>query len=198
MPGQRNRTLGVILGGGAGSRIGGRKPMAGLCGRPMIAHVADALRPCVGELAVVGDLQAAQMVGATSLDDPQEIPPGPMAGVLAGLLWSESRDADWLAVLACDTPLLPSAIVERLLAEAKGDVVVAETSDGLQPLVSVWRCGTSTWLSEELAAGSRAVHAILSTLDATRIRFEDAAPFMNVNTADDLASAEAVLLRRNA
>lgn len=186
---------GIILSGGAGSRIGGRKAMASLCGRPMIAHVAEALRGCVDGLAVVGDAEAAKAIGAESISDPPACPPGPLAGVLAGMMWAESRGAGWLLVAPCDTPLLKPAIFERLLSEADGDAAIAETAEGLHPLVSVWRCGRSGWLAGQLGGASRAARTVLAALGAKHVWFDQRQWFANVNTREDLAGVSAIIER---
>ena len=55
------KLLGLILAGGQSSRFGSDKAAALHQGRPLINHVADALRPHVDALAVAGlaGMQAA-------------------------------------------------------------------------------------------------------------------------------------------
>src|ERR1700754_2737297 len=83
-------TVAVILGGGAGSRIGGNKPWIMLRNKPLIAPVADAVSHEVIRLAVAGDAGAAQPLNADALYDSVGAGTGPLAGVCVGLEWAAS------------------------------------------------------------------------------------------------------------
>src|SRR5262245_31591209 len=133
--------LGAVLAGGRGERIGGGKARVDLNGAPLVAHAARALAAC-GEIVVVGDLQAAQLIGAPSISDPPNTSGGPLAGVSAALSYAAARNADWLALCPCDTPFLPGDIVERLLETSQRDaapLACARGAERVQPLVSLWR-----------------------------------------------------------
>lgn len=195
----REMMAGVVLCGGAGARLGGRKAMQTLAGKPLVAHVAGRLLPHIAALAVAGDEEAAAALSVGSLDDPPGIERGPLAGVLSGLEWAAARGADWLAVAPCDTPLLSADLIPRLLAgamDASSNAAFAKTADGLHPLVAVWRCSLASRLRRELATGHPPVHRLLAMLGAERVWFEDAEAFMNVNTQDELRLAETRLAQR--
>lgn len=84
-------------------RIGGRKAMTLLAGRPMVAHVANLLEPAVAGLAVAGSAEAASALGVPNLDDPPDV----------------ARGAEWIVTAPCDTPLLPAGFATRILEEEK-------------------------------------------------------------------------------
>jgi molybdopterin-guanine dinucleotide biosynthesis protein A len=188
----------AILGGGAGARMGRRKALVALAGRPLVAHVAAALRPSAHEMAVVGDVEAARAIGAAELADPPGFPAGPLSGISAALSWAASSGAKLLLVAPCDTPLLTGRVFERLREEQEShaQVACAETPDGLQPLVSIWRTDRADWLRAELAGGHPPVRDIMLRAGLTCVRFDDADMFLNVNTPADLQRAEAILLSR--
>jgi molybdopterin-guanine dinucleotide biosynthesis protein A len=114
------------------------------------------------------------------------------------LSWAEAARATFLLVAPCDTPLLDARVFERLRESIGGDarVACAETTDGLQPLVSIWRSDLAGWLRKELTNGHPAVRDVMSRAGLKRVRFEDADMFLNVNTPADLQRAEALFQLR--
>ena len=109
---------GLILAGGMGRRMGGAdKGLLLLHGRPLAALSLERLRPQVGSLFISAnrnlDIYAA--LGPEVL--PYLLPdyPGPLAGIHAALSRIETP---WLATCPCDSPYLPSDLVERLTAAA--------------------------------------------------------------------------------
>jgi molybdopterin-guanine dinucleotide biosynthesis protein A len=190
--------VGAILGGGAGARMGGRKALVMLAGVPLVEHVARVLRPAAANLAMVGDAQAANAISATVLADPPGLPAGPLSGICAALEWARGLKAEGVIIAPCDTPLITPSIIAMLSAAvaAGAPIACAQTEDGVQPLVSVWRSDLAAWLRSELGPGHPAVHAVLKRAGAAHIPFADRSAFLNVNTPDDLKRAEAVLAAR--
>jgi molybdopterin-guanine dinucleotide biosynthesis protein A len=190
----------AILAGGRGERIGGAKAMRRLLADPMIEHVAAVLQSNVDRLAVVGDQQAAVMIDAVHLREEAEDQPGPLVGVLAALEWSARESVEWVVVVPCDMPLLPSDVVERLLVAAVksgAPVAYAQTPGGQHPLVAIWRSELALPLRSAMAGGHPAVRDMLGRFGAVGVLFEDDSAFLNVNTPTDLAEAEERLIERN-
>lgn len=178
---------GVILAGGQGRRIGGRKAEVLLGGLPLWRHVERRVEPQVSVLAVNGlDVVDFDVVsdGVPGL--------GPLGGILAAMVWARSRGAARVLTVAVDTPFLPLDLVERMAA-VEGAIVVAETQDGLHGTTAIWDVGLAASLEAALAQGVRKVTVFAQ--DAVAVRFAETVPpaFFNVNTAEDLAKAEAWL-----
>lgn len=187
----------MILCGGAGTRIGGRKPMTMLAGRPMAAYVADLLGPEVAGLAIAGDVETAAAIGVVNLDDPPAMARGPLAGVLSALEWSLSQGAAWIVTAPCDTPFLPRGVAGRLIEGAQeAGAAFAQTDDGAHPLVCAWRSSMAGELRAALMAGHPPVWRLLDQIGAAKVRFDQAEAFMNINTPEELRLAEQLLGRR--
>ena len=183
----------AILAGGEGRRLGADKAMVDIAGTPMIAHVRRALR--ADSLAVVGHADAAALLGATFLSDPDVAVRGPLKGVLAALEWAAGQHAEWLVTAPCDVPLLPADFSDKLVnaAQAAGaEAAHVATSDGPHALCAVWRPSLAKKLKDDLARGiHRAVRDV--SPGAVRVMFADSEAFLNVNTRDDLARVSALL-----
>jgi len=193
--------VGLVLAGGRGQRLGdvdkGLQPWRGL---PLVDHALARLRPQVREVMISANRNAADYAtrAARVLADDTTDFPGPLAGILAGLRAAAGDGAAWLAVVPCDSPVLPTDLVERLAtglatSDARGAVVQRDHGeDGLrlEPVC----CLVSTALADDLggylASGERKVerwllrHARPVLFD----RADDAAAFANINTPQDLAS----------
>lgn len=187
--------VGVVLAGGAGSRLGGAKPGTPLAGRPLASYPLDALR--------AGGLTDVALVAKASSDlggadasvvvwvEPDE-PRHPLAGVVEALRRGEGRA---VVVLACDLPLVTSEVVRALAAADAGGApaVVAVDSHGrLQPLCARYEPGALELLAGFDASG-RAVDQVAALCPATLTVPDDA--LHNVNTPEDRAAAEAILAR---
>ena len=192
------RIAGLILAGGQGRRMGAEKALVALAGRPLVAHVAARLAPQVAALALSanGDPARFAALGLPVLPDlPGEAGEGPLAGLRAGLDWAARAGAEALITVATDTPFLPADLVERLAAASGGLRPSHAVSGGrAHYTAALWPLARTAAVAERFAAGERRLRACLG--DAAEVAFAgDPDPFANLNTPEDLARAEAQLLR---
>jgi molybdopterin-guanine dinucleotide biosynthesis protein A len=177
--------IGVVLAGGAGSRLGGAKPGALLGGRPLAAWVAAALGEVVGEVAIVAKT-ATPLPGLGAGVAIWREPAEPMHP-LAGIVWA-IQSAGGRAVLTCpvDLPFVGPEVLRALLAGPDGLAVAAG-----QPLLG---CFPASALSELEAAvlEGRPARDTIAALAPTVVAVS-AEQLFNVNTPGDLATAEARL-----
>ena len=183
------RPVGVILAGGAGRRIGGRKAFAALGGRPLLAHVIDRIGPQVSRLAINAAPDAGfDPFGLPVLPDEQP-GCGPLGGILTALDWAQGQGEGRVLTVAVDTPFLPADLVGRLAASG-APAVCAATHDGAHATTAIWSVELKEDLRRALGDGVRKVRDWTVSVGAETILFEDASAFLNINTTDDLARAE--------
>jgi molybdenum cofactor guanylyltransferase len=191
------RIFGVILAGGEGRRMGGQdKAMMPFAGRPLIAHVLDRLEPQVERVLISanGDPSRFAAFGCRVVAD--TAPQGPLSGVLAALEVATSLGATHVVSAPCDTPFLPGDLVPQLLLAAESapeGLAIAATKDGDHPATALWQVGLAPALSAFLAGGEAKVTRFTDAHRAARAQFLDGQAFLNLNTPDDLAKAEAWL-----
>lgn len=194
----------VIIAGGAARRMGGGdKTLLPLAGGRVIDHLLMHLRPQAGRIAINanGDTARWTDTGLPVLPDPVPDRPGPLAGLLAAMLWAERLGAERVVTVAGDTPFLPADFVARLAAA--GECAIAETAgpDGRarqHPVCGLWPVAAAPALRATLARGERRVMRFCEAAGARHVRFGGGRPppFFNINTPEDLAEAERFLAGR--
>jgi molybdopterin-guanine dinucleotide biosynthesis protein A len=170
---------GLILAGGAGSRVGGRdKGLLPWLGKSLVAHVAERLAPQTGHLYIScnRNLDDYQDLGFPTIEDQRSGFQGPLAGIEAA---REFVKTDYLAVVACDTPSLPTDLVTRLLTplSAGGDpaplISFAHDGQRAQYLFSVLDVRCLENLTDFLEQGQRAVKHWYKQNPHTVVDFSD-------------------------
>lgn len=189
------RVAGIVLAGGASSRMGREKAFVSLGGRPVLAHVLERFRPQVALVAISANGDPARFAefDCPVLADLEETAGhGPLAGVLAGLDFAQSRGLTGVAITPSDAPFLPLDFVARLMVEPLEDIAFAESASGPQPLFSVWPLTARPAVAEALERGAFSVIGLITRLAHRRTRFGPAEPdpFFNLNRPQDVASAE--------
>jgi len=196
----RKSTLGLILAGGEGRRMGGAdKALVHLAGLPLVAHAIGRLGPQCGALALNANGEAARFAhfGLPVIAD--ELPDaGPLAGVLAGLRFSRERGFDFLCTLSVDAPFAPDDLVARLHAagrSATARLVVAASGGRRHQVVALWPVALEADLRRALVVeGLRKAATFVDRQAPAVAEWPDAPhdPFFNVNRSEDLARAEEI------
>lgn len=197
-------TLGGVLAGGAGSRVGGAdKGLLPLSGRPLIEHVLKGLRPsCDGVLIAANRNVETYARYAPTLHDAGSEPTGPWAGLVAAFVFLvANRHAlpRWLLTVPVDCPDPPRDLAPRLqqaLAEhPETSCAFAQCAGRAEPLFAMYRIGNDpdAWLAS--ARGALQSHGSVrkwhTTTNALAVDFDDAeSAFHNLNTPADFREYE--------
>lgn len=206
-----NNIAGVIVAGGAASRMGFRdKPLLLLRGRTILSHIVDRASSQVSTLLlnVNRNVEAYRGCGLPLISDTcsSGVPggAGPLAGILAAMQWMEhanSQDRSHpLTHLACfpgDTPCFPAGIVSLLSAALQQDdprISWLQTDGQLQPLFSVWPLTLQPRLREALAGGVYSPRYFIEAHDNLLVSMSSPEPgmFFNINDPEALVQAEAI------
>jgi molybdopterin-guanine dinucleotide biosynthesis protein A len=190
-------TLGIVLAGGLGRRLGLGIPKAlarargvplieralasagAVCERVVVAAPPDLALP-VSDALRVADASGGQ---------------GPLAGCVGAFRAFEHGRA---IVLGVDFPLVDATLLVELLAGLdRSSAVVPAPGGRLQPLVAAYRSDATAFLVRRFEEGERSISAAVLALGA-RVLDDDAlealpggvAAFLNVNTSADLERAE--------
>lgn len=191
---------GLILAGGASTRMGHDKAFVTLGGRTLLQHMTGRLGDQVGPLAVNTNADLARFVDADLpiLQD-GDVDGGPLAGVLVGLRWARQlpERPGFLATVPIDTPFIPADLVARLDAgrEDRPMIAIGASGDRDHPIVALWPISLLDRLEEwRKTAKGRGIRGFLAAYGFTVVNFgtpePGTDPFFNVNTPDDLVEAE--------
>ena len=139
----------TVLAGGAASRLGGAKATALLGGRPLIAHVIDAVRE--------GGLEPVVIAKADSplppLDCPVVFEPAQPRHPLCGVVTALRQLAEpAVVVCACDMPFVTGPLLSWL-AGREDPLVVTSAGGELQPLLGRYALSLLGRLEAALAEG---------------------------------------------
>jgi molybdopterin-guanine dinucleotide biosynthesis protein A len=189
---------GVILAGGAATRIGGEKALLPFAGGTVLDAVIARTAPQLSQLALNvpssnAEAYRSRYAKLPLLFDsfPERV--GPLAGVIAGLEWLRTFETQkWLATFPCDTPFLPRDLVTQLMICAQDTPVFAHHGERLHGVCAVWplhclgrlRAGVE---QEQWRSLDRAMEALGGT---TCLIETDPNAFFNINTREDLGRAE--------
>ena len=200
--------VGVVLAGGAGSRLGQNKADLRLPGRrgddagPTLVEWALARLSAVSGVeevlvaageAGLGTLSVLQELQASIIAD--GVGSGPAAGVLGA---ARSRPDRELLVLACDLPLVPVELLAAL-AGSSADLAAAASDPAdpwsMNPTSALWKPPALELLQRRVAEGDFRLYPTLQD-SCLRVQAIDAGGFgdpkqvlLNVNTAEDWARA---------
>ena len=187
---------GIVLCGGRSSRMGADKAALAFGDETLGQRAVRVVREVADEVIIVRrEGQAPLFVEppVRIVHDPIE-GFGPLAGLAAGLAASTT---DLNLVVACDMPLVRSAVLHRLIElHGDADICVAEVDGRPSPLCAVYRKGAAGVAEALLASGERRVMALLDRVQTKRVDaavFRDIDPdlatFVSCNTPDELQAA---------
>jgi molybdenum cofactor guanylyltransferase len=208
-------TLGVLVAGGAGARLGLGIPkaLARVGGMTLLERGLRTLAAVCDEIVVAAPAELALSMPpvpfrgrgvqeVVRVDDPPGTA-GPLAGVVAGL---SSRPFEHAVVLAVDLPFAGAPALAALLARLGRRQAVLPVPGGFpQPLAAAYAASARPLVAARLVAGERSIVRAVDALDAERLDDEELRRlpgglenFFNLNTREDLAEAERRLTAREA
>ena len=167
----REDLTGLLLAGGASTRMGTDKAALLVEGEPLARRVAGVLAAtCAGVVVASGDGRRLEWLGFPQVAD-LEPAAGPLAGLVPGL---EAAATPLVAVLAVDMPDASSAVLGLLAARIGGhDAAVPRTERGLEPLHAVYATSAAGRLRVAFDSGERSVVRALNGLDVVVVQQDE-------------------------
>ncbi len=190
----QTKVAGVILAGGRARRMNNQdKGLVNFNGCPMVSYAIAALAPVVDCVFINANRNIDQyrQFGWPVISDQTDSFDGPLAGILTAMIHA---DADVLVVIPCDSPLIKTEHLQKLLltrAEHNADVAVAFDGTRLHPVFLAIKTALQTSLQEYLADGQRKVEVWLAQQNLVRVDFSNETEiFSNINTMTELSVLE--------
>ena len=188
------KVTGVILAGGLARRMNNQdKGLVLFHRRPMVAYAIDSIKPLVDQVIINANrnLDAYRQFGLPVVCDQIGHFEGPLAGILSAML---NTDAELLLVLPCDSPLITTEHLRKLLnagLDENIDVAVAFDGERLHPVFLAIKTGLQSSLNDYLSSGERKIDRWLKQHRMVQVDFSDVPEvFVNVNTLAELSALE--------
>jgi molybdopterin-guanine dinucleotide biosynthesis protein A len=181
--------LGLVLTGGASTRMGKDKALLDRRGEPQLLATFRLLSGHVQSCFV--SLREDQREESVRAGLPGIFDEKDGIGPAAGLLAAHGRypDAAWL-VLACDLPLLRPSTLQGLIAARDGRhaaIAYRSADDGLpEPLCALWEPTALKRLSQQAQAGRYRLRDILQSGDTLLLPAPSDGVLDNINTPEDM------------
>ncbi|MBX2999955.1 MAG: molybdenum cofactor guanylyltransferase [Caldilineaceae bacterium] len=192
----------LINAGGESTRMGQSKALLPVLpmGTPLICYVAARLRPLAQRCIVVANdpalCDAVAPLGAICLPDAH-----PKAGPLGGLATGLRQIEGWAMCVACDMPMVDSAIFRFLVdlaleADVHGaprwDAIVPQVNGRYQPLHALYHRRCLPAILSRLASGQRRMDCFLPDVRLRLVTESELIPFdatlvsfANINTPEE-------------
>ena len=195
-------TFGLVLAGGLARRMGGGdKARIAIAGVTILQRVLDRLIPQCSRTIINANGDPARFADTGLAVVADSVPDfaGPLAGILAGLDWAAAQapDCDWLLSVPGDCPFLPRDLAARLhraRIAAGSPLACARSGQWRHPVVGLWPVALREDLRRALGDGLRKIE-VWTDRHGVAIAdwpIEPFDPFLNVNTPEDKARAEAI------
>jgi molybdopterin-guanine dinucleotide biosynthesis protein A len=188
-------TLGAILAGGLGTRLGRPKATALLGDRPLLEHPLLAVETAGIETVVIAKRDTVLPPGAAPAWLEPDEPVHPLTGIVTAL---EQADGRAVLACACDLPFLSPALV-AYVAATDAPLVVPHAGGRLHPLFARYTNALLPALREALEREAP-LRETLAAFDPRVLGEDELSAFgdpalllFNVNTPEDLERAEALL-----
>lgn len=187
---------GAIIAGGRSSRMGTDKAFTTVGSNTILNRIVACIERQV-DLVILntnGDPSSLSGMGLTVVADMLRGVNTPLAGIHATLAWGAEQGCEWIVTVPADTPFLPTDLTSRLLTAAQVSGAAIAASGGQKHFViGAW----STRLAGELETAIVRDKLFRIRDWAERAKAAEVAwpvtdydPFFNVNTPEDLATAE--------
>lgn len=190
----RTKVTAVILAGGLARRMNNQdKGLVPFHGRPMVGYAIEAVRPLADSVIINANrnVETYRQFGLPVVSDQIGHFEGPLAGILSAMM---SSDTELLLVLPCDSPLVTTEHLRKLLnagLDENTDVAVAFDGERLHPVFLAIKTGLQSSLNDYLAGGERKIDRWLMQHRMVRVDFSDEPEvFVNVNTLAELSALE--------
>lgn len=185
------------MAGGRGRRLGGLdKGLVPWHGQPLVAHIANRLRPQVSTLLISANRNTevyGRIANCPVIPDSISGYAGPLAGIARAMQVATTR---YIVTVPCDAPFLASDLVSRLyqgMTKTGAEISVARDEQRVQPMFALLQRDLLPRLLAWLQAGEHRVQGWFEMQRTALVALTDRADmFYNLNKPEDRTLLEKV------
>jgi len=180
-----------LLAGGKSSRMGMEKGLATLHGKPMIQYLIEATIGFAKSQSIIGHHPDYAHFGVPVLTDliPNK---GPLGGIYTALSHCPS---DRALILSCNSPLIQSKTLEKMIGQSNGDILVGTIGDRIYPFPGIYPTSLLSELKKTLESNLLKIQAFILNNTYKLISWDQISAhaeieFANINTSEELLEWE--------
>jgi len=196
-----NNILGVVLAGGKSQRFGEDKCQVKLGDKLLIDYI---LSEIIGEfeevLLVTNNSINFEKSKKISLINDFKKNLGPLGGVLTAMKWvkKNNKNYQWISTFPADTPFFKTPILREFLQTINfndSKLFFIKSNNIRHNIFGLWSIDLLEKLEEDLNKGDRKVEIWANKIGVKSINmhFKNQNPFFNINTKEELVTAEEIL-----
>jgi molybdopterin-guanine dinucleotide biosynthesis protein A len=201
----------IILAGGRSLRFGGNKALANLRNKPLITYAVNAVLKITKKIVVVVKDNDEKEIYRKILPKNVMITSdilkiqSPLVGMLTGMNILNVNNVNYAIVLPCDCPFINTNVIKYLFKVANNgfDAVIPRWPNGcIEPLHSIYKIKVASQLIKEaLRKRELKILNVINQLERVAYvsvnelkRYDSKLlSFFNINTLNDLKTAESIL-----
>ncbi len=181
----------VLLIGGQSLRMGQDKAQMQIGGKALWLRQMELLRSIANTVAVSAGRQPDWLPENAEWVPDVENVRGPLAGLLAAIVWAQKKTATHLLALAVDLPQMQADTLRQMLDHCSvGRGLVAKTSQGYEPLATLYPTESESIMRAAVEAGRWKLQDLVCELVQKGLLKEyapgDESAFHNMNCPEDV------------
>ena len=198
----RKKTIGLILAGGRGSRMGFKdKPFLRIGGRTIAQWILSQSEKHIDEFlfSLKQEHTKYDQFGHPIVCDISKLSTGPLIGIYSAMEFLHQKrgqnESTYILTFPGDVPFFPETLIPTLMHQVEKnalDLVVARSEQHLQPLFAAWALSAREKVKKFIDKGFVGPRQILHHLNHQSVFFETKSEleFLNINTEQDLKYAQ--------
>ena len=196
-----NNILGVVLAGGKSQRFGEDKCQVKLGDRLLIDYILSEIIDEFEEVLLVANnsINFRKSKKITLINDFKKNV-GPLGGVMTAMKWvkENNKNYQWISTFPADTPFFKKCILKEFLQTInfdEGKLFFIKSNNTRHNIFGLWSINLLDKLEEDLNKGERKVEIWANSIGVKSVdmHFKNKDPFFNINTKEELATAEEIL-----
>ena len=196
-----NNILGVVLAGGKSKRFGKDKSGIKLGGKTLLEHTLDKIKSKFTTIIIVSNNKIIK--DYITIKDCMEGHLGPLVGVLSAMKWIKKNNYSykWIATFPCDTPFFNIDLIDKFIEATKLNdslLYFIKSKEKRHNIFGLWSLKLIETLEKDIIENNhRKVEQWANKIGVKTINipYDNIDPFFNINTKEDLAEAEKILIK---
>ena len=196
-----NNILGVILAGGKSKRFGEDKSKVKLNGKTLLDHTLDKIKSKFNKIIIVSNSKILKKY--TTINDYIDGQLGPLVGVLSAMKWIKKNNyhCNWIVTFPCDTPFFNISLIDKFVEASKLNdslLYFVKSKEKRHNIFGLWSLELIETLENDIMQNNYRKVEIWANkigVKTINISYKDVDPFFNINTKEDLAEAEKIIIK---